>query len=108
LHRLDALLLVLKSCKGQSCVELWKEFHPDASEEVRTLADAMDVRYDWFYASMHAEGAKVAFRECKAGYLKEVEGPDYGSLDLKGLGWGGDGDRVEENGEEEELTFEKY
>jgi N-acetylglucosamine-6-sulfatase len=79
MHRLDALLLILKSCKGNGCVEPWKAFHPEGGDEVRTLADAMQTRYDAFYARVHAEGAKVSFKECKLGYLREVEGPEYGS-----------------------------
>lgn len=75
--RLDALLLILKSCQGQSCVEPWRSFH--AAGDVRTLEDAMQERYDGFYARVAAE-ARVEFRECAMGYLREVEGPEYGGL----------------------------
>lgn len=44
----------------------------------------MNIKYDGSFARVHAEGAKVAFSECKPGYLREVEGPDYGgSLEWK-------------------------
>jgi N-acetylglucosamine-6-sulfatase len=79
-HRLDALLLILKSCKGQRCIIPWLAFYPVV--DVRSLEKAMHPRFDGFYASVHAE-TKVGFRECKPGYLREVEGPEYGLLDLR-------------------------
>ncbi|RMJ21834.1 Arylsulfatase, partial [Aspergillus sp. HF37] len=45
--RLDALLMVLKSCKGNTCIKPWGILHPDGS--VQSLTDSMDERYDKFY-----------------------------------------------------------
>lgn len=36
-----------------------------------SLADAMDSRYDGFYASQ----PKVSFEECALGQIRELEGP---------------------------------
>lgn len=67
--RLDALTLVLKSCKGETCTHPWRTLHPDG--DVSTLADAMRRRYDDFYAGQ----PKVSFDECAPGYIIDVEGP---------------------------------
>ncbi|KAF5849867.1 hypothetical protein GGP41_005356 [Bipolaris sorokiniana] len=66
--RLDALLMVLKSCKGQVCVKPWEILHPRG--DVKRLGDAMNPKYEGFYASQ----PKVAFEECALGYFPEVEG----------------------------------
>jgi len=77
LQRLDALLLVTKSCKGRTCVEPWSVLHPDGA--VRTLRDALQRKYDDFYALV---GERVSFERCELGYIREVEGeqraPVYG------------------------------
>ena len=41
----------------------------------------MHSRFD--YARVHEE-AKVGYRECKAGYLRELEGPEFELLDCHG------------------------
>lgn len=68
--RLDALMMVLKSCKGESCREPWRVLH-SGSGSVRTLRDALDERFDAFYEGQ----PKVRFEECALGYVREVEGP---------------------------------
>ncbi|KAJ5808977.1 hypothetical protein N7474_010246 [Penicillium riverlandense] len=80
INRLDALLLVLKSCKGISCIEPWNVLQPDDS--VRTLRDALDVEYDSFYSQQPT----VSFDWCDAGYVIEAEGPQVG-LTRHGLNW---------------------
>lgn len=67
--RLDALMMVLKSCKGRTCVEPWKSLHPDG--DVGSLDDALESSFDSFYA----EQAKVSFSKCELGYIRESEGP---------------------------------
>ena len=67
--RLDTLLMVLKSCKGQVCVNPWKTVHPLGN--VRSLKDAMDPKYDDFYASQ----PQISFSECAMGYFPYLEGP---------------------------------
>ena len=67
-NRLDALLLVLKSCAGSSCAQPWTELHP--SEDVKTLTGALNTTYDDFYESQ----PKVTFEACDMGYLPSKEG----------------------------------
>ena len=67
--RLDALLMVLKSCKGSVCVKPWETLHPLGN--VKSLKDAMDPDLDEFYASQ----PKISFSECAMGYFPWVEGP---------------------------------
>lgn len=67
--RLDALMMVLKSCKGRACIEPWRELHP--SGDVATLIGSLRPDYDDFYR----EQPKVSFSECKLGYFPAFEGP---------------------------------
>jgi N-acetylglucosamine-6-sulfatase len=67
--RLDAVLMVLKSCKGQQCRMPWTILHPDG--EVHNLRDALNPQYDSFYATQ----AKVSFSSCELGYILAAEGP---------------------------------
>lgn len=67
--RLDALQLVLKSCKGDSCRDPWRTLHPQGN--VHSLPEALNPQYDDFYNSQ----PKVKFSECKRGYIIEAEGP---------------------------------
>ncbi|KAK5047192.1 hypothetical protein LTR84_006714 [Exophiala bonariae] len=69
LPRLDAVLMVLKSCKGEQCLKPWKTLHPDGS--VYTLSQALAPEYDEFYATQ----PKVAFTACEIGYIVRSEGP---------------------------------
>ncbi|KAJ6276583.1 alkaline-phosphatase-like protein [Bipolaris maydis] len=72
--RLDALTMVLKSCKGKVCMKPWKTLHPQGN--VNTLGDAMDKTYDHFYSLQ----PKVSFDRCALGYLLEVEGPQNANV----------------------------
>jgi hypothetical protein len=67
--RLDALTMVLKSCKGKACIEPWRELHPEGN--VSSLKDSLQTRFDRFYAAQ----PRVAFTACAMGYLPEFEGP---------------------------------
>ncbi|GMG47862.1 unnamed protein product [Aspergillus oryzae var. brunneus] len=67
--RLDALLLVLKSCKGTSCIEPWSVLHPGGS--VHNLRDALNEKYDSFYQTQ----SKVSFDRCEYAYIIDAEGP---------------------------------
>lgn len=67
--RLDALMMVLKSCREVDCYEPWAALHPDG--DVHSLADALDARYDEFYAGQ----TKVQYEFCSRGYLLDAEGP---------------------------------
>ncbi|PWY78993.1 arylsulfatase [Aspergillus eucalypticola CBS 122712] len=72
-QRLDSLLLVLKTCKGQVCVKPWDALHPRG--EVTTLKDALDVRYDYYYEV--EQTTRVQFNECARGYFLDAEGPQF-------------------------------
>ncbi|GKZ17828.1 extracellular sulfatase Sulf-1 [Aspergillus brasiliensis] len=76
--RLDALLMVLKSCRGETCIHPWRTLHPDG--DVNSLRDALDDTFDGFYVRQ----VRVQFGWCERGYLIEAEGPQvpvayYGS-----------------------------
>lgn len=82
--RLDALIMVLKSCKGQSCVEPWKELHP--AGDVSTLLHSLEPSFDAFYEKQ----PKVSFTECKLGYFPEFEGPmEFNQYRHDQSPWGG-------------------
>lgn len=67
--RLDALLMVLKSCKGDTCRKPWSVLHPDG--DVKSLKDALQDRFDAFYERQ----PKVAFSSCVMGHIVSEEGP---------------------------------
>ncbi|KAL4794754.1 arylsulfatase [Aspergillus venezuelensis] len=69
IDRLDALLLVLKSCKGRTCIKPWEVLHPAGS--VRNLLEALDTEYDAFYRDQ----PKVSYNRCEYAYVIEAEGP---------------------------------
>ncbi|KAG6907810.1 hypothetical protein DXG01_007292 [Tephrocybe rancida] len=79
--RLDALLLVLKSCRGVTCIKPWDVLHPDGS--VQSLRDALDSVYDDFYSTQ----PKVAYDHCEAGYIIDAEGPQTPLTHRYGLSW---------------------
>lgn len=79
--RLDALLMVAKSCRGWSCMYPWKVLHPDG--DVRSLKDALRAEYDAFYL----EQIKVSFDYCEAGYIIDAEGPQQPNIYRDGLQW---------------------
>lgn len=62
-------MMVLKSCKQQSCIHPWKSLH--LSGGVQSLHDALSLEYDDFYR----EQVKVGFTSCENGYIIETEGP---------------------------------
>lgn len=73
IDRLDALLMVLKTCKAEGCVKPWSLLHP-TSKTVTTIKDALHVKYDDFYAEI----PRVRFDSCAEGYIIQVEGPIWG------------------------------
>lgn len=84
ISRLDALLLVLKSCRGQTCRAPWKVLHPEGN--VETLKDALHWGFDSFYEGQ----VKVEYERCEGGYIVDAEGPQVGYKYLterEGLGW---------------------
>jgi N-acetylglucosamine-6-sulfatase len=68
--RLDALMMVLKSCKGRAeCITPWNILHPQG--DVQDLKDAMNANFDTFYANQ----PKVSYSSCQNGYIIGAEGP---------------------------------
>ena len=87
-QRLDALVLVLKTCSGASCRKPWEEIHKDG--KVESLKDAMDVQYDGYYQQL----PNTSFTNCALGYLEEFEGAQWADamadgehLDPRGGTW---------------------
>ncbi|OTA85472.1 hypothetical protein M434DRAFT_377137 [Hypoxylon sp. CO27-5] len=81
--RLDALLLVLKTCASETCRRPWAQLHPDG--EVKSLTDALAPRYDGFYEEKSA--VRVEYAYCANGFLEDAEGPTW---EGNGRAFGGD------------------
>lgn len=64
IHRLDAMVLVQKSCSGDVCREPWKQLHPNGG--VKTLMGALQEKYDGYYKNSY-ELAKVGWQQCYTG-----------------------------------------
>ncbi|KAF5557612.1 arylsulfatase [Fusarium napiforme] len=70
--RLDALMMVMESCKGETCIKPWTILHPYG--DVNSLKDALNNKYDSFYLQA-AEKNSVSFGMCMPGYVVTAEGP---------------------------------
>jgi N-acetylglucosamine-6-sulfatase len=73
--------MVTKSCKGYTCVHPWSVIH--AAGNVGTLQEALDKRFDNFYASV---SETVSFEKCELGYILESEGPQEAAVFHERLG----------------------
>ncbi len=73
INRLDALLLVLKSCRAESCRNPWRVLHPN-DKSVKTLEDALHKKYDAHYKQFK----KVTYEECLEYYNVANELPQIG------------------------------
>jgi N-acetylglucosamine-6-sulfatase len=80
-NRLDALLMVLKSCRGVTCINPWGVLHP--AGDIQNLFDALSSRYDVFYQSQ----IKVAYDRCEFGYIIDAEGPQIPLTFRDGIDW---------------------
>ena len=74
IHRLDALILVLKTCKGRQCTTPWETLFPNG--HVNSLLEALDMKFDNHFEH-HL--ARVSFDRCEKGYISESEGPMWDS-----------------------------
>jgi len=81
--RLDALMMVLKSCKAASCTDPWKVLHPQG--DVTNLLSALSTGLDVFYEKQ----PKVSFSKCELGYIVESEGPQIPFAFGQAAGYGG-------------------
>ena len=97
LPRIDALLLVLKSCKGAECAHPWKQLHRNG--KVHNLKQAMHHTYDSYYQGL----PKVHFRKChKNGEINlHDEGPQW----RPGLAHGSDEDAAASGGDGQSVQF---
>ena len=77
INRLDALVLVQKTCVADVCRKPWNQLHPDGS--VETLAQAVHEKYDDFYTRSYRM-AKVGWKQCYNG-LGNVSGSTLYDLD---------------------------
>ncbi|KAK7993953.1 hypothetical protein PG989_007334 [Apiospora arundinis] len=71
--RLDSLLFVLKSCKGETCINPWEALHPGG--DVRGLGDALLPRWDRFYEDQRER--RIQFDRCEMGFILDAEGPQF-------------------------------
>ena len=81
INRLDALLMVLKSCQGKTCIQPWDVLQP--VDNVSTLRDALVEEYDDFYAAQ----PQVSFDWCGEGYIIDAEGPQDPLTSRYGVSW---------------------
>lgn len=79
--RLDALLMVLKTCKASACTHPWKVLHPTG--DVTSLKEALHPDFDEFY---EVQQQRVKFDKCEKGYILESEGPVDVRPYLEGIG----------------------
>ncbi|KAK7734010.1 hypothetical protein SLS53_008005, partial [Cytospora paraplurivora] len=84
-NRLNALLMVTKSCEQDRCRDPWGFLKPDNATTLVSLAQAMDSSYDDFFADFE----KVQFDTCLSVQKTENEQPYFPALDtLPGGGLG--------------------
>lgn len=81
-NRLNALLLVTKSCAEGTCRDPWAVFVTNSSRKITTMADAMDPRYDAYFASF----PRVHFGTCMQYQDVQNEAPFYPAAAATGLG----------------------
>lgn len=65
LHRLDALVLVLKTCTGDQCRWPWRQLHTD--NEAQNLTAALSEKFDEFYENSYTY-TRVGWEECYTGF----------------------------------------
>lgn len=81
--RLNAVLLVTKSCTEGSCRDPWLYLQPqNSNKRISSLKEAMDPRYDGFFASIPL----VHFSECLNYQSQPVEEPFWPPSAAQGLG----------------------
>ncbi|KAI8297313.1 Arylsulfatase [Colletotrichum sp. SAR11_59] len=73
LTRLNAILLVTKSCTQGTCRDPWTVLQPPNSSQITTLTEALSSDHDAFFASI----LQVHFNECMQYQYIPNEGPFY-------------------------------
>jgi N-acetylglucosamine-6-sulfatase len=83
IDRLNAILMVTKSCVGGTCRDPWSALQPpNAASPVATLPQALDPAYDEFYAGIPS----VHFSQCIFYQDEATESPFYPEGAENGLG----------------------
>lgn len=82
--RLNALLMVTKSCEQGSCREPWKLIQPPDGTTFTNLAQARDSKYDSFFANF----ARVSFNQCLSFQVEANEGPYFPAITDENVGLG--------------------
>lgn len=82
MDRLNAILLVTKSCEQQSCRQPWKLLSPPDGSAIPSFKAAMATKHDAFFAGL----PRVQFAECMAYQYVPNEAPYYPAGAEKGLG----------------------
>lgn len=85
MSRLNALLMVMKSCETDACRDPWSVIQPPQSgnaTRVSSLAEALDPAYDDFFAAI----PEVTIAECMAYQFAANEVPFYPAEAQYGLG----------------------
>lgn len=85
INRLNALLMVTKSCEQDRCRDPWAQLVPDNTTTLVSLVHAMDEAYDTFFE----EFQQVTFSTCMQFQWTPAEEPYFPALDtLDGGGLG--------------------
>ncbi|CAG9983614.1 unnamed protein product [Clonostachys byssicola] len=65
--RLNALIMVLKTCKGRACTHPYESLHP--KRDVSSLKEALSPSFDVFYSTQ----PQMWYTECPMAYIAEFE-----------------------------------
>lgn len=82
LTRLNAILMVTKSCEKGSCRDPWAVFELPRSKKLKSFEEAMSPKYDAFFDQFPL----VSFQECLQFQSTENEAPFYPPLPDDGKG----------------------
>jgi N-acetylglucosamine-6-sulfatase len=82
INRLNTLLMVTKSCEQGACRDPWSLINPPDGSTITTLTQAMDAKYDDFFADF----PKVSFEQCLIIQDDQNEAPYYPELQEGSLG----------------------
>lgn len=74
LNRLDALMLVLKTCKGDTCANPYGKLLPPRLRHTRPgFLRLLDADLDGYFSQL----PKVSFKACGLGYHRAQEQPEW-------------------------------
>lgn len=74
LHRLDALMLVLKTCKGATCADPYsKLLPPHPNHKLSGFTQLLRPDLDNYFSRL----PKVSFKACGLGYHRALEQPEW-------------------------------